>query len=109
MGGKYHKRYKVYKSNTTNLLWNTLYCTINFVVFDLYTLYRLWHLWLHTTGMNHLKIMGGSLFPTVHPVSMHQATLAPSYFLQCVKSCVIVEINPTTPYLVVTIKKSLCF
>jgi len=53
--------------------------------------------------------MGGSLFPTVNLVSMHQTTLTPSYFLQRDKSCVIVELDPITPYLVVTIKKSLFF
>jgi len=49
------------------------------------------------------KFMGGSLFPTVYLVSIHPKTLAPSYLLQCYKSCVIVELNPLTPYLVVTV------
>jgi hypothetical protein len=50
--------------------------------------------------------MGGSLFPTVQPVNMHQATLVTYHFLQCGKTCEIAEMNPTTPYLLVTIKKS---
>jgi hypothetical protein len=53
--------------------------------------------------------MGDSLFPTVHPVSMHQTTLAPSHFLQRDKSCVIVELDPITPYFVVTFKKIFVF
>lgn len=48
--------------------------------------------------------MCGSLFPIVYHASMHQATLAVAYFLQYDKFCVILELDPATPYLVGTLK-----
>ena len=52
-----------------------------FFVFDLYTLYRLWYLWLHTTGMNHLKIITAILAGDCWRLVKRTHYEAPHYYL----------------------------